>query len=197
MLAYALVYVASFLVDCIPVFAPPAWTLMTLIMIKFNLNPWLVALIGTAGTVSGRLVFMTYIVPWLGKKTIGDDKEADLKFLGEHLSKRGMTTFLFIFAYSLLPLSSTALFTAGGLAGIRKILIIIPFFLGNLIGDSALLISGKYTFHHFADLYEGFGNLKSILLMAFGLLFVFLFLFIDWREWIIYKKLRLKWQFWR
>jgi hypothetical protein len=197
MLAYALVFAASFLVDCIPVFAPPAWTLMILIMLKFNLNPWWVALIGTAGTVSGRLVFVTYIVPWLGKQTIGRDKESDLKFLGDRLSKHGFSTFFFVFAYSLLPLSTTALFTAAGLAGVRKILIIIPFFLGNLIGDSALLISGKYTFHHFADLYEGFGSLKSILLLAAGLLFVFLFLLIDWRELLESKKLSLKWRFWR
>ena len=73
-LAYGLVFIASILVDCIPVFAPPAWTLMILIMLKFDLNPWVVAVFGTAGTVCGRLIFVTYIVPWVGKKTIGATK---------------------------------------------------------------------------------------------------------------------------
>jgi hypothetical protein len=36
---YALVLLSSIAVDCIPVFAPPAWTLMLLLLMKFDLNP--------------------------------------------------------------------------------------------------------------------------------------------------------------
>lgn len=197
MIYYVLVYVASVLVDCIPVFAPPAWMLMILIMLKFNLNPYVVALVGTMGTVTGRLIFVTYIIPWFGKKTIGKEKEADLKFLGEKLSKRGFWAFLFIFVYSILPLSTTALFTAAGLAKVRRTLIIFPFFLGNLFGDGALLVSGNYTFRHLSDLYEGSLDLKNLLLTAAGLLFVLLFLFVDWRELLENKKIRFKFKFWK
>jgi membrane protein YqaA with SNARE-associated domain len=197
MLAYALVYLSSVLVDCIPVFAPPAWMLMILIMLKFDLNPWIVALVGTAGTVSGRLIFVTYVIPWLGSKTIGSAKEEDLKYLGKKLSNKSVLTFFFILLYSILPLSTTALFTAAGLSKLRKILIIPPFFLGNLIGDGALLISGKYAIHNLSDLYKGSLDPKSIALSAFGLLFVLSFLFIDWRELIQNKKLKFKWKFWK
>ena len=195
-LAYGLVFIASILVDCIPVFAPPAWTLMILIMLKFDLNPWVVAVFGTAGTVCGRLIFVTYIVPWVGKKTIGATKEADLKFLGKKLSQRGILTFIFIFVYSLLPLSTTALFSAAGLARVRRILIIPPFFLGNLIGDGALLVSGKYAFHHFDDLYKGSMDLKNLIIMSCGLIFMIFFLFVDWHALLEKKKLRFKWKIW-
>ncbi len=197
MLPYVLVYLSSVLVDCIPVFAPPAWTLMMLIMLKFDLNPWVVALFGTAGTVCGRLIFVSYIIPWIGEKTIGSVKEEDLKFLGKKLSQKGVMTFFFIFIYSLLPLSTTALFSATGLARVKKILIIPPFFLGNLIGDSAILISGKYAIHNFSDLYKGSLDPKSLLLMAAGLLFMLSFLFIDWRELLENKKIKFKWKFWK
>lgn len=197
MLYYGLVFGASVLVDCIPVFAPPAWMLMMLIMLKFDLNPYIVATVGTTGTVLGRYVFSTFIIPWMGSKTLGKEKEEDLKFLGEQLSQKGFWTFFFIFIYSVLPLSTTALFTAAGLAKVRKRFVLPPFFLGNLFGDGALLISGKYAIHNFKDMYRGSLETKSILLMVLSLGLVLMFLFVDWRELIQNKKLKLKWRFWQ
>ena len=79
---YALVLFASIAVDCVPVFAPPAWTLMLLLMLKYDLNPYATAFVGTCGTVTGRLIFSSLIIPWLGSKTLSRDKENDLRYLG-------------------------------------------------------------------------------------------------------------------
>ena len=154
---------------------------MIIIMLKFSLNPYAVVLVGTCGTVCGRTIFVTFIIPWFGEKAIGVEKDADLKFLGKKLSNKGLATFLFVFVYSLLPLSTTALFTAAGLAKVRRILLIPPFFLGNLIGDGVLLISGKYAVQNVGDLYKGSLEPKNISLVLAGLLAMLLFLFIDWR----------------
>lgn len=197
MLPYSFIFLGSLFVDCIPVVAPPAWTLMLFIMMKFDLNPWSVAIVGTAGTVSGRLIYGSMIVPWVGTNTLGVEKEADLKFLGEKLSKHGWSTFAFVFLYSILPLSTTALFTATGLARVKKLYVIPPFFLGNLLGDGAILISGKYAVINFGELYAGSYDLKNILLMLFGLTAMVLFLFIDWREMLTNRNLKMKWQFWK
>jgi len=43
---YLLVFLAALIVDTIPVFAPPAWTVLVLLLLTFNLNPWLVVIIG-------------------------------------------------------------------------------------------------------------------------------------------------------
>ena len=194
---YALVLLSSIAVDCIPVFAPPAWTLMLLLMVKFDLNPYVTVLVGTCGTVTGRLIFFSLIVPWLGGKTLGRDKESDLRYLGTRLSKRGMAAFFFIFIYSLLPLSTTALFTAAGLARVRKILVLPPFFLGNLIGDGFLLLSGKNAVGSFGDLFKGSWSMKDISMMAFGLLIVLALLFVDWRTLLQKKTLKWNWTFWK
>ena len=170
---------------------------MLFIMIKFDLNPYAVVLIGTMGTVGGRIAFMTYVIPWFGKKTIGVKKESDLKFLGEKLSQKGILIFVFVFVYSILPLSTTALFMATALAKIKKRLVIPPFFFGNLIGDGLLLVSGRYAIDHFSDFYKDALSVKNILLMLFGLLFVTLFLFIDWRQLLENKKIKFKLKFWQ
>ena len=194
---YALVLLASIAVDCVPVFAPPAWTLMLLIMVKYDLNPYATALVGTCGTVTGRFIFSSLIIPWLGSKTLSRDKEADLRFVGKHINKKGIAAFVFIFLYSLLPLSTTALFTAAGLARVREIFILPPFFLGNLIGDGFLLLSGKATIRSLSDLYKGSWSVKDISIMAFGLLVVLALLMLDWRTLLQKKKVKWKWAFWK
>lgn len=197
MLPYILIFFGSLLFDCIPIFAPPAWMLMLLIMIKFDLNPFSVALVGTAGTVCGRIIFVTYIIPWLGKKTIGLKKDADLKFVGKKLSQKKTWVFSFVFIYSILPLSTTALFTAASLSKLKKTLIIPPFFLGNLIGDGLLLISGRYAITHFSDFYNDSMSLKNIMLMSVSVLLMLLFLFFDWRNFLENKRISFKFKFWQ
>lgn len=197
MIPYLLIFLGSTLVDCIPVFAPPAWMLMLYIMLKFDLNPYFVVVIGTAGTVCGRMLFVTYIVPWLGKKTIGTKKDSDLKFVGRKLSEKDFTVFIFVFVYSILPLSTTALFMAAGLAKLKKIKIIPPFFLGNLIGDGALLITGHYAITHFSDFYKDSLSVKNVFLMLAGLVFISMFMFLDWRNLLENKKIRFKFKFWQ
>jgi hypothetical protein len=194
---YVLVLFASIAVDCVPVVAPPAWTLMLLLMLKYDLNPYATAFIGTCGTVTGRLIFSSLIIPWLGSKTLSRDKENDLQYLGKHINRKRIAAFVFIFLYSLLPLSTTALFTAAGLARVRKMFILPPFFLGNLIGDGLLLLSGKATIHSLSELFTGSWSLKDISMMAFGLLVVLALLFVDWRTLLQKKKVKWKWAFWK
>jgi hypothetical protein len=196
-LAFILIAVSSFAVDCIPVFAPPAWTLMMFFMVKFDLNPWIAAATGTIGTVSGRMVYSSLIVPWVGDRALGRAKNDDLKYLGRKLSARGWAVFLFVLFYSLLPLSTTALFTAAGLAKVKKSHIIPPFFLGNLIGDGIILISGKQAISEVSDIYRGSFSGKNIALMLAGLAVVSIFILIDWWQLLERKKLRMKWAFWR
>lgn len=194
---YLVVFLGSLLIDCIPVFAPPAWTLMVFMMSKYDLNPWVVTLLGAVGTVSGRAIFMTFIVPWAGEKTLSKDKREDLTFLGEKLSEKGFGTFLFVFAYSILPLSTTALFTAAGLGKVKRRIVIPPFFMGNLIGDGLTIFSGKYVIDNAGEMFSGSWDLKSVFFASFGLLIVLAILFIDWRTIIKTKKLKLKIKFWK
>lgn len=197
MLPYILVLLASIAVDCIPVFAPPAWTLMLLLMLRFGLNPYVTAVVGTCGTVTGRFIFSSLIIPWLGAKALSRDKESDLRYLGKRLNDKGAAAFIFILLYSLLPLSTTALFTAAGLARVRKAFVLPPFFLGNLIGDTFLLLSGKAAVGSVSALFKGSWSVKDISMMAFGLLVVLALLFVDWRTLLQKKKVKWEWTFWK
>ena len=51
---YLVVFASALAVDLIPIIGPPAWTVMVLLLIKFNLNPWGVLAVGVPGSALGR-----------------------------------------------------------------------------------------------------------------------------------------------
>src|SRR5436190_16099221 len=140
---YPLVFLASMGVDMIPVFAPPAWTIMVFFLIKFDLNPWIVLVLGVTGSTLGRYFFSLYI-PKVSDKLIKRRKNEELEFVGKKLGGKLWRTWTFVFLYTLTPLSTTALFTAAGLARINPLHTLPPFFVGKFVSDAIMILTGKY-----------------------------------------------------
>src|SRR3954469_17266271 len=118
---YLLVFLGSMAVDIVPVPLPPAFTVMILLQIVFNLNIWAVITIGVVGSVAGRYILTLYI-PKISSKLFKQSKEEDVEFLGDQMKANRWKGQLVVLVYSLLPLPTTPLFIAGGMAKMRPIL---------------------------------------------------------------------------
>jgi hypothetical protein len=192
MWAYFLVFFAALAVDTIPVFAPPAWIILVVLLVKFHLNPWLTVGIGVTGSTIGRYVLTRYI-PKISSRLVNHQEDANLRYIGHKIGKAKWSSSVFVFLYTLTPLSTTALFTAAAMAGIRRPFhIFIPFFCGRLITDGALVFSGKYASKNLSELLHGETNWKTVLTLIAGLIVICVFLFVDWRQLLEHKKLRLR-----
>ena len=75
-----------------------------------------------------------------------------------------------IIAYSLLPLPTTPLFVAGGMAKIKARYIIPAFFIGKFISDAITVHLGKYASEHAKNMIEGALSWKSITSLVAGAL---------------------------
>ena len=117
---YLLVFIGALVFDVVPFPFPPACTIMIFLQIKFNLNIWLVITIGVAGSILGRYILTLYI-PFLAGKIFKPAKNEDVQFLGKKMKEDGWRSQLIILAYSLLPLPTTPLFLAAGMAKIKNI----------------------------------------------------------------------------
>ena len=189
---YLLVFAAALAVDTIPVFAPPAWILLVVLLVKFHLNPWVTVLIGVSGSTIGRYILTRYI-PKISSRLVNRQENANLGYIGRRIGKAKWSSSVFVFLYTLTPLSTTALFTAAAMAGIRRPWhIFAPFFLGRLITDGVLVFSGKYASANLSDLLHGEANWKTIVTLGAGLIVIAIFLFIDWRQLLEHKKLRFR-----
>ena len=192
---YALVFLGAFIFDVVPIPFPPAFTIMVFLQIMFDLNIWWVIVIGVAGSILGRYVLTLYI-PFLAGKIFKRSKNEDVEFLGGKMKEKGWKSQLFILAYSLLPLPTTPLFLAAGMAKIKPVYIIPAFFVGKFTSDAITVHLGKYAADNLTNVLDSVTSLNSIASFVLGLLLVCAVIFIDWRTLIQMKKFKLNFRVW-
>jgi membrane protein YqaA with SNARE-associated domain len=193
---YLLVFIGSFLFDVVPIPFPPAFTIMVFLQIMFGLNIWMVIGFGVAGSILGRYILTLYI-PSLAGRIFKRSKTEDVEFLGKKMKEKGWRSQLVIIAYSLLPLPTTPLFLAGGMAKIKPLYIIPAFFVGKFTSDAITVHIGKYASEHAENMIDGALSWKSIASLVVGLILISALLFIDWRTLIQKKKFQLKFKIWK
>lgn len=192
---YVLVFIASYLVDSVPFIGPPAWTVMVLLQMKYDLNVWLVLVVGVLGSALGRYTLSLYI-PWLSTRMIKPQKNEDLQYIGQKLSGNGWQIQLFVLLYTLMPLPSTPLFTAAGIARIKPLHIIPAFLVGKFTSDMFMVLTGDYVANNAKSMSDGYFNWKSVAGTLIGIVIISVFLFIDWRKLLQEKKFRLNFKIW-
>ena len=193
---YLLVFIGALLFDVVPIPFPPAFTIMVSLQIMFGLNIWLVIVIGVAGSILGRYILTLYI-PLLAGRIFKRSKNEDVQFLGKKMKEKGWRSQLVIVAYSLLPLPTTPLFVAAGMAKIRALYIIPAFFIGKFTSDTITVHLGKYASENAKNMIEGALSWKSITSLVVGLLLLCALLFVDWRSLIQKQKFQLKFKIWK
>jgi len=193
---YVGVFLTSFAVDVIPLIGPPAWICMVFFLTQYDLNPWLVLCCGVPGSTLGRFVLSAYM-PLLSNRLIKRRKNEELQYLGRKLGQKLWRTWTFVLIYSLLPLSTTALFSAAGVARIRPVQILPPFFVGKFASDALMVFTGHYAATNLADIVHGTFSWKGIVTAVLGLAIIAGLLFIDWRVLLQKKKVALNFQVWK
>ncbi len=193
---YILVFLGSLVFDIVPIPFPPAFTIMLFLQIKYDLDIWLVIVIGVMGSILGRYILTLYI-PFIAGKIFKESKNEDVQFLGEKMKEKGWKSQMAIIAYSLLPLPTTPLFLAGGMAKIKPLYIIPAFFVGKFTSDTIVVKLGKYTSENTQKILGGIVSWETISSLFIGLLFLFFVLFIDWRSLIQKNKFQLNFKIWK
>lgn len=185
---YLLVFVGALLFDIVPFPFLPAFTIMVFLQITFDLNVWLVLIIGVVASVLGRYILILY-TPLIANKFINRAKNEDVEFLGAKMKENKWKGQLLVLAYSLLPLPTTPLFLAAGMSRLNAKYIIPAFFIGKFTSDALALFVGKYASESIDSIMQNLLSWKSIASFMLGLFLIFCVLFIDWRSLIQKKKL--------
>ena len=193
---YSLVFIASFIVDSIPFFGPPAWTVMVFCQTRYDLNIWIVLAFGVLGSTLGRYTLSVYI-PKLSDKIIKKQKNDDIRFVGQRLSGSGWRVQLFVLLYTLIPLPSTPLFTAAGMAKIKPMHIIPAFMVGKLTGDMIMVFTGHYAVENAKAIVRGLLSWQTISGTILSFIAILIFLFIDWHSLLHDKKIKLSFNIWK
>ena len=187
---YVFVFLGALLFDVVPFPFLPAFTIMIYLQVHYHLQVWAVLFLGVAGSILGRYLLTLYI-PLLSGRYFNASKNEDVQFLGEQLKARGWQSQAVIVAYSLLPLPTTPLFLAAGMARIRPLYIIPAFFVGKLSSDREAVARGRYASQNLGSLRATALSWQFIVGLGTSLLLLLALLFIDWRALIQQRKFML------
>jgi hypothetical protein len=193
---YFTAFAAALLVDTIPVFAPPAWTILAFIIVKWKPNAWGIIAAGALGSVIGRYILTLYM-PHVSAKIFRASENANISFLGKKLGGHFWHSNTFVMLYAISPLSTTALFTAAGMAHVNPWNVLPGFAIGKFLGDAWVILTAKVTADEAMDLLHGHVSWQAALTMGVGLFLISGVLFIDWRQLLGHKKLRLNFKIWK
>ena len=193
---YLLVFLGALLFDIVPFPFLPAFTIMMLLQIIFDLNVWAVIVIGVAGSVLGRYLLLLY-APLIAGKYLTSSKNKDIQFLGDKINENKWKGQLFILAYSLLPLPTTPLFLGAGISKLKPRFIIPAFIVGKFTSDTFALFFGKYASDNFENIIDNTLSWQSIASLILSVFLLFSLFFIDWRTLIQNKKLVFKFKIWK
>ncbi len=193
---YLAAFGAALLVDTIPVFAPPAWTILAFMIIKWKPNPWGIIAAGAIGSVIGRYILTLYM-PHVSAKIFRPGENDNISFLGKKLGGRFWHANTFVMLYAISPLSTTALFTAAGMAHVNPRNILPGFAIGKFLGDAWVILTAKVTADEAIGLMHGQVSWPTALTAGVGLLLISGVLFIDWRQLLGHKKFRLNFEIWK
>ena len=196
MLPYFFVLVGTFLIDAVPVLAPPAWMVMVLLQVNFGLNIWGVLVLGVLGSMLGRYTMSLYIRS-IANRFISKEKTEDLEFLGKMLSQKRWRSLLFVLLYTLIPLPTTPLFQVAGIARIPALNILPAFFVGKFISDLVMVLAGKFAAENSAKIMDGLVSWQTVLGTLFGIGLMAFVLFTDWRVLLQQKRLKLNFKVWK
>jgi len=123
---YIILFIIVIIVNILPAFAPPTWTLIVFFLNYFGLNIYLVIFLAVIAATTGRFFLFSYS-GWLARQVFNKWEQENLKLLGKKLGVTPLRNFLVIFIYSITPLSTTAHFVAAGLVKIKKTVILSGF----------------------------------------------------------------------
>lgn len=193
---YVIVFFSALALDLIPFFLPPAWVAMVFLMVRFDLNPWLVLIFGTVGATVGRYLFAIYVARF-STRFIKRAKNEDLEFLGQKLTQTLRRAWLFVLLYTLAPISTTPLMIAAGIAKVKPVKLLPPFFVGKLVSNGVVIFAGQFVATDIKDMFHGSFSVKGILVTVSGILFVAALFFINWRALLQHRQFKFTFKIWK
>jgi membrane protein YqaA with SNARE-associated domain len=193
---YGVVFLSALAVDVIPLIAPSAWMVAIFLLVKFHLHPWIVLPFCASGSTLGRYLMSLYI-PRFASLFIKRHKTDELAFLGKKLSESLWQSWIIVFIYSVTPLSTTALFTAAGVAKVKPSRTLPPFFCGKFLSDAVMIFTGLYAATNYKNLMQGTYSPKAIVALVVGCAVLAGFLFLDWRALLQRKKFTFNFRIWK
>lgn len=171
-----------FVVNLMPAFGPPTWTVLVFFRIKYDVPAVPLVLGGAAAAACGRFVLASVFrrIGW----RLPEGKRRDLEAVGEALTERRASRWGTFALFLVSPFPSTQLFEAAGLTPqVDLRAVTLAFFLGRLVTYSIYVGGATLAAETVSSVIdEGFRSPWAIALQLFLLALLAAFVLTPWAK---------------
>ena len=190
---FLVIFLVVFVLNVIPIFAPPTWTVLSFVAIRFSPNIVLLALVGAVAATLGRLVLSKLSTLIIRQKFLSRSALENIDALKERLEANRKLSFTVFLFYAFTPLPSNHLFIAYGLTALKLRLIAAPFLIGRVVSYAFWAFTASSVAQMLA--YESvtaksFFSYYFIGSQLLGLVVIYVFTKLDWRSLLNEKKFK-------
>lgn len=190
---FLVIFLVVFALNVMPAFAPPTWTVLSFIAVRYNSNIVLLAVVGAVAATLGRLVLAKLSTVIVRQKVLSDETRKNIDAVKERLESKKKLTFGILLFYAFSPFPSNHVFIAYGLTALKLRLIAIPFLVGRVVSYAfwAFTASSVAQLMNYESVTsKSFFSYYFVASQLFGLLTIYVFTRIDWRRVFLEKRLR-------
>jgi translation elongation factor EF-1beta len=192
---FLVIFLVVFALNVMPAFAPPTWSVLSFIAIRFDSNIVLLAVVGAVAATLGRLALAKLSTVIVRQKILSDDTRTNIDAVKERLESKKKLTFSILLFYAFSPFPSNHLFIAYGLTALKLKLIAIPFLLGRVVSYAfwAFTASSVAQLLNYESVTsKSFFSYYFVASQLFGLATIYVFTRIDWQR--VFTDKRLRWR---
>jgi len=193
LLVYLVIFAVVFLLNVIPIFAPPTWAVLSLIAVRYSSNILVLALVGAVAATLGRMVLAKLSNVLIRQKFMSGGTRRNIDAVRSRLENSKKLTLSVMLFYAFCPFSTNHLFIAYGLTALKLKLIAIPFLVGRVVIYAFVALTASSVAQLLANeavATESFFSYYFVGSQLFGLLIIYVFARIDWPRVFSEKKLR-------
>lgn len=190
---FLVIFVVVFVLNVIPIFAPPTWTVLSFVAIRFSPNVFVLAVVGAVAATLGRLVLSKLSTAIIRQKFLSRSTLDNIDAIKERLERNRKLSFTVFLFYAFSPLPSNHLFIAYGLTALKLRLIATPFLIGRVVSYAfwAFTASSVAQMLDYESVTtKSFFSYYFIASQIFGLVVIYVFTKIDWRSLLNEKKFK-------
>lgn len=193
LLVFLVIFLVVFVLNVIPVFAPPTWTVMSFIAIRFSSSVIVLALVGAVAATLGRLLLAKLSTVIIRQKFLSQSARENIDAVKVRLENNRKLSFTIFLFYAFSPLPSNHLFIAYGLTALKLKLIAVPFLLGRIVSYAFWAFTASRAAQMLSYEFvttKSFFSYYFIASQLFGLLVIYVFTRIDWSSFLNERKFR-------
>lgn len=179
MLILLIAWLTTFLINIVPFFMPPTWTVLAFFRIRDHLPIWLLTPGGALCATAGRCV-LALATRRLGTRILPARERENVARLGAFIARKRWT-YVGVLFYAFGPIPSPHLFIAAGLVGADLRLIAAAFFVGRLVSYTALVAGASAAADQLGPLFiRQFGGWFAVVGPITAVLMIIFLVKVDW-----------------